>query len=275
MTWRLIGVCSIVFLILFCNGNQTFASYITITPKIDIKFERNQLRLSIEVTNSGDESAFNIQTSAEVAGKVLTSGIREELRVKEHFTDVLSADLTLERPGRYPIFVTVSYTDANQYPFSALYIPTLVNKEATAPKILGILRGSDFATQGSAGVVIKNLDDQEKAVHMRFVLPKELSSSDLDQQVSLGPHSEVKIPLKMKNFSALPGSSYPIYAVLEYEFGGSHFTSTATGNVRIVKQDFVRDNKTFLIGVGILLAIAFVFVNVRSILVRRRRKGHA
>jgi hypothetical protein len=170
--------------------------------------------------------------------------------------------------------VTVSYTDANQYPFSALSIPTLVNKETTAPKILGILRGSDFASQGTTELVVKNLDDQPKTINMHFVLPKELSSTDLDREIPLGPRAEVKIPLKVKNFSALPGSSYPVYAVLEYELGDIHFTSTAAGTVRIVRKDFVRDNKTLLIGVGILLALAFVYINVRSVLLRRKRKGH-
>ena len=255
-----------VFLTVFglFSWGAAFGGYISISSSNKVQYEGGKLEFSINVTNKGDESAFNVQITCEVRGKVISSEIREELGVDESFQQTLATDITIENPGRYPAIVTVSYTDSNQYPFSAISVPTFINQEGTAPKTLGILRGDEFSSRGSTELVLKNLDNQPKKVQIRFVLPKELSSSDLNREVSLGPNSEEKIIFDMKNFSALPGSNYPVYALLEYDLNEKHYSSSAVGMVKIVKKDLIKENKNILIGVAVLLGLVFIFINVRS-----------
>ena len=254
---------SLAVLGLFSWGSA-FGGYITISSTNKIQYEGGRFEFFINVTNKGDESAFNVQITCEVGGEVISSEIREELGVDESFKQTLTANFTIENPGRYPAIVTVSYTDSNQYPFSAVSVPTFINIEGTAPKTLGILRGDEFSSIGSAELVLKNLDNQPKKVQVRFVLPKELSSSDLYREVSLGPNGEEKIIFDMKNFSALPGSNYPVYALLEYDLNEKHYSSSAVGMVKIVKKDLIKENKNILIGLAVLLGLVFIFINVRS-----------
>jgi len=214
------------------------------------------------VVNSGKESAFNVKTTCEVAGQILTSETRKGLGVQENFKQVFSSGLKLERPGRYPAIVTGAYTDSNQYPFSAISIQSFVYQEETAPKILGILKGVEFSSKRSTELIVKNLDSHPKTIQLQFLLPKELSSSDLIRRISLEPNSETKVTLGLKNFSALPGSTYPIYALLEYALEERHYSVTAVGTAKIVEMDFMKENKNLLFGISIFLGSVFILMNV-------------
>jgi len=268
--WKVLNSSFFSFGVIFLFCGIVHGGYITINTTTDLKYEGSNLEVSIEVSNTGDESAYNVQFTCEILGKVLTSDIKPELKVQEAFKQVLISPLKLETPGRYPAVVTVSYTDGNQYPFSALSIPAFVYQEATSSKVLGILKGQEISSKGYTELIVKNLDDIPKTVRMLFVLPKELSSSDLQREINLDPKAEETIPLEVKNFSALPGSQYTVYAVLEYDLGEKHFNLNAVGNIKIVKKDLLKENKNILIGIAIFLALVFVALNIKFLKGRRK-----
>ena len=265
-----IGIGLLLFLIVSGSANPAVAGYISMQTKIQGTLEGNKLHVSAEVTNRGDESAYNVQISAQVAGNSVTSAVTEVVGVEETISQSLTIDVAFAKPGHYPLLVTIHYTDANQYRFSALNLLSIVNQQATAANILGVLKGDQLGSKGSVALKVKNLDNHPKTVQLHFILPQELSTPDVEKTFTLGPHEEVDFSLEVNNFSALPGSSYPVYALLEYELDDRHFMTSASSTVEIITEDLLLTNRTLFIGAGIVLAIIFIYVNVRSKLRRRR-----
>jgi hypothetical protein len=186
----------------------------------------------------------------------------------------LATDLPLERAGRYPVVLTVDYADANRYPFSATSVTHFVHQENLSPRVFGTLQNTEISKSGSLRLAIKNLDGKDQMATIRLILPKELSSTDLMKTVSLKGRSEDSVNFKIKNFSALPGSTYSIFALLGYDEGNLHYSTSVGGSIKITQEDsgFVQSNRSLLIGIAIILGVAFIYLNLRSLRAKRAQQ---
>ncbi len=264
---------SIIFL-LALGSTPAKASFITLETRTSPSFDGKQFKMAVDVTNKGDEAAYNVQVSADINGRMSTTPAKEILEVKEKHSVEVAADMTLEKAGRYPVIVNVDYTDANQYPFSAISITHFVYRENLPSQIFGTLQNIEISTKGSLTLSLKNLSEKEKNVMVRLVLPKELSSPGLTRTIPLKAKSEEKVGFEVKNFSALPGSTYSIFAIMGYEEGDLHYSTSVGGNIQITKeQGFVKSNQRLLIGLAIVLGAAFVYFNLRAFWARRSKIG--
>jgi hypothetical protein len=238
------------------------------TPSYDGK----KFKMAVEVTNNGDEPAYNVQVSADINGQMSTTPIKERLEVKGKHSVEISSDMALTKPGRYPVIVNVDYMDANQYPFSAMTITHFVHRENLPSQIFGTLQNIDISSGGSMNLSLKNLDDKPKNVAVRLVLPKELSSSAVSRTISVKGKSEERVRFDIKNFSALPGSSYSVFAIMGYDEGELHYSASVGGNIKVSKeQGFVKSNRNLLIGLAVVLGAAFIYFNLRAFLARRSK----
>ena len=82
---------------------------------------------------------------------------------------------------------------------------------------------------------LKNLDASEKALDVSLLLPKELSADALERRVTLAPAGETVLSYKIRRFSALPGSVYPVFALLRLEAGGIHSFASTMSTVSVVE----------------------------------------
>ena len=78
--------------------------------------------------------------------------------------------------------------------------------------------------------------------------------------------SEKNLEFQITNFSALEGSVYPIYAIMEYEQNNRHYSTSAIGNVKIgaPKGGFIKYNRELLIGVIVVLVCIFIYANHKA-----------
>lgn len=250
------------------------ASFISLETHTSPTFDGKRFKMTVDVTNNGDEAAYNVQISAEINGRMITTPAKEVLEVKAKHSVEVAADLALEKAGRYPVIVNVDYADANQYPFSAISITHFVYRENLPSQVFGTLQNIEISTKGSLSLSLKNLGDKDKAVTVRLVLPKELSSPGLSKAISLRAKSEEKVRFEAKNFSALAGSTYSIFAIMGYGEGDLHYSASVGGNIKITKEEgFVRSNQRFLIGIAVVLVVVFIYFNLRAYWVRRSKIG--
>jgi hypothetical protein len=266
---------SSVFL-LIVGSTPAKASFITMETHANPSYDGKKFKMSVDVTNNGDESAYNVQISADVNGQTSTTPVKESLAVKGKQTAEIAADLALTKPGRYPVVVNVDYTDANQYPFSAMTITHFVYRENLPSQIFGTLQNIEISNGGSLNLSLKNLDEKAKNVTVRLVLPKELSSSGITRTIPVKGKSEEKVRFDVKNFSALPGSSYSIFAIMGYDEGDLHYSASVGGNIKVTtEQGFVKSNQRLLIWLAIVLGVIFVYFNLRAFLTRRSKISKA
>jgi hypothetical protein len=158
------------------------------------------------------------------------------------------------------------YADANLYPFSALAISYFVHQKDAASRVLGVLEKAEIRREGRLTLKLRNLEEQALELHVRLLLPQELSSDSSSRQVRLLPQQETVIQFSIRNFSALDGSVYAVYALVEYENAGLHYTTLAPGAITIRAE---KPSGSYWMSGAIVLVIIFILVNV---LPSRKRK---
>ena len=253
-------VCVFCFLFLIFGFSMTAsASYISLNTTLSSKVEGKTLKVKISVVNKGDESAYNVQAELRVKGKEILAEKKTELPVNGTYQAEKSISLPLLKPGAYPLILVMHYTDANQYPFSALTGQTFVyQKEAVSP-IFGRLKPATFSKEGTLKLALKNLSNTEVKAKTYLVAPRELTVEEKISAVTLAPKSEESSSFIVKNFSALAGSTYQVFAVSEAEDQDLHYTSISPGTVKIIaSQEIFGLNYTVIFAILIALTVVFI-----------------
>jgi hypothetical protein len=252
----------LVFLLIAIFGlaTTTFASYISLNTSLTSKIEGRNLILMISSINKGDESAFNVQAELQAAGKNILSKKVAELPINGTYATTERFAANYIKPGNYPVALILHYTDANQYPFSALTCQSAVyQKEAVSP-LFGVIKAIAFSKEGKLKLTLKNSEEKEIKTIVSVVAPRELTVEDKVKELVLGPKSNRELEFSVTNFSALPGSSYQIYALIESDDAELHYTSIAPGTIKISSES-PKTVITLAIIVIALLFIIFVLVN--------------
>jgi hypothetical protein len=234
------------------------ASYISLNTSLSTKVDGNKLLVLVQAENKGDESAFNVQAEVKVGGQKMMGEKREELPVNGRYQAQFSVPLALSKPGTYPLTLLLHYTDANQYPFSALTCKTFNFRSADSPlEIFGKMTVGSFWKSGEVKLTYKNLSETGLNLTLYLVTPRELSAGKEKVTVKLPVKSEQVLALPLENFSALSGSNYQIFAIAEYERQGIHQTAIIPGMVKIVESKTLLglDFNLLLIILAVLLLV--------------------
>lgn len=229
------SIATLIFLLcILCFTQTAEASYISLKTALSAQVENNVLKIMATVVNRGDEPAYNVQAEVRAAGKEMLTAKEAELPVNGTYHARFSIPFPAQKPGTYPLVLKMYYTDANQYPFSALSCQPIVFQKEAASLLFGSLKSVSFSKEGKIEFTVKNFSDSEVPAKVSLILPGELTTEKDRQKVLLPPRSEKTLYFSIKNFSALPGSSYQVFAVSESEDQVLHYTQVSPGTVTIV-----------------------------------------
>ena len=215
--------------------------------------------INVSSINKGDESAYNVQAEIRVGTKTILADKVTELPVNGVYKVNASLKVMVAKPGNYPLFLTMHYADANQYPFSALSCLSFAYQQETLSPVFGQLSSTTFSKQGKVKLVIKNTSDQPVKTRTYLVAPRELSYKSQPTEVLIDPRSEKSVEFPLENFSALAGSTYQVYAVSESEDEQSHYTSIAPSTVKVVASQAIYGMSYSLI-FALLVILLVIFV---------------
>jgi len=224
----------LIFLpLLICGRSPLEGSVISLQSQVKNTVRGETLETTITVTNRGDETALNIQITAKSPQSSKQSAVLPDLPVGKSHSETSTFSLAGLNPGLYPLIVNIGYTDANLYPFSALAISPITYKTGSAPSILGLLGNAKVRQSGRLDLKVKNLENQNRHLTIQLLTPRELSAENPLTTLDLSPGAESKVSFVVRNFAALKGSTYAVYATMEYEENGIHFTALAPGTLTI------------------------------------------
>ena len=236
------------------------ASYITIQSSIN----STENEAIIKVTNLGAEAAYNVQLSLEATGRKTGRSIKKQLGGQESFEWNMPLGLKYKNPGKYPIILTANYQDANSYPFSAISVSTVDYKQATISDIAAKINSLGLSDEGLLELKIKNTAETAKEIGIRLIVPRELTANRDRLSAKVQAKSEMPLEFEIEKFSALTGSSYAVFAVVEYDEGSRHYTSMASGAVKITEKKNIFTNQSLLIGFLVILLIIFVYFQLKK-----------
>lgn len=249
--------CKIYFIILILALPFVDASYITLQTTIS---SSNNL-VSISTTNKGDEPAYNIQLTLISPALEQSSGLKQSLGINEELKEEFDIDSSALLPGSYPLILITGYTDANNYPFSAISVASLVNKQATNAGLVLAMQPIKLSSSSKLKLEIKNLDNLDKQITARIIVPKELTIEE-PKTMLLKARDSSKLSFSIKDFSARPDSSYAVFAIIEYESNNKHYSSISPSTVAIAKSIGI-PTSLLTSSLAILLAI-FIAYKIRK-----------
>lgn len=218
-------------------ANASFASFISIQTTTRSLVDENRINLEISLVNKGDEAAYNLQAEIVFESETYFTSKIPKLETNQMTSFKKSIEMSPSKRGDYPLIIVVHYTDANQYPFSALSCIIVSNKRDTPPSdIFGNMKAENFSTRGSLVLTVKNRGEKDISTSVRLFAPGELKITNPMQQVSMPARSQKEIIFDMENFSALRGSTYQLYATAEHAINGVHQTVIMQGSVAITES---------------------------------------
>ena len=241
------------------------ASHISLQISAASTFKRGAVSVDVTVTNRGDEAAMSVWVQAAVGGASARGGTRHTLAPNEGFQSTLDMGPAPTPPGAHTVVIKVHYTDPNGHPFSALTSIPLVTsadpaiaEEAVSAKLSTVSlrdRGSVYLTLSPEGVPP---DD----IRVRLVLPDELACPSPSRVLRLASTGREVVEFELSNVSAQPGSTYPVFAVVDYALAGVHHSRAAQGRVSIDAQPGWH-RKAWLVPIAILLLV-FIAAQLRG-----------
>lgn len=239
------------------------AKTISITIKQRAELRGESLVVNVTVGNTGDESAKAVAVNLRFGDKHVRGKLRDDLPPNGTFEEELSVPTGALGQGRWPYAIAVDYADANLYPFQALLVTTTaVGSPPPAKLAVNEITASAIAESGPLRVHLKNLSDTARDLSYRVIVPEGLEASDGSGAVPLEGWGETTETITVVNRTALAGSRYPVFVVLEYDDGGLHQSIVSQGVVEIVPpRNFWEQNQTFLFaGAGVLVAVWLAFI---------------
>jgi len=241
----------------------------TITSKV---IDQTSTNLSVSITNNGDETAYRVEVIPLYLEDFYMNNtiVLDHLDSGETFQDIFPIYVNKSLlPGIYPIVMKLKFYDLGNHPYSILFSHLLTYKEGYESNIKGDIYPVDITANGSGtyAFYLQNLDDTPHSIKIKLYIPDEFNSTFSEQIIPLDAISVQKVDFQIINRGGLPGSSYKIYASLEYDDNIHHYSSLIEKTIPVFKETektFTLLYITFLIGIYTILLIIYILLKRRG-----------
>ncbi|HTY12849.1 MAG TPA: hypothetical protein VMD02_01530 [Candidatus Omnitrophota bacterium] len=241
-----------------------YAGRISLVTTVTSEVAGATLNVSLSVINSGDEAARRFSPHINAAGRTVSADRANALSPGATYRTALKFDLKSIKPGIYPLLIVLNYEDANQHPFSALVAQTYKYGATLLP--LTSCEITPVRLSGTARTEVKVMNGGGKGLagSVKLFLPNELKADPNGIKMDLLGGSEKNFSFTLRNLSALNGSSYQIFAIIEYDLNDFHQTVITPGTVSVTAPGSLLDISTFqllyifITLIVILIAVQFV-----------------
>ena len=259
---------SSTFVLLYLLHSAGALAQISLNLGAEVSVDPPDLNIRIMTANQGRETAHGVQATLRHGSEVITLPVRNQLAPGTAHEVEANLSIAEASPGRHPFYVQVGYADANGYQFSAVLCATFWIEEDTSSEIFGVLRTEPLDDTGQLQVDLKNLSEEDISFDLVIFMPREFSTDEYDREILLEANQEKSVLITLRNFAAIPESSYPVYAIVQYLREGLQYTNVLGGQVevRASEQQLVTRYRLWIFGAAVLLILLGVGVPiVRSI----------
>lgn len=242
----------------------------TVTAETDILLE-NSTRVFLNLTNLGDEPAYNVQVTLLLDYFQSELVSIEKLDINKSYSKNIT--LYLEdnvKPGKYIIPILVEYADVNDYPFSSISSVPLIFNMSTASKITISMNELTLSMKDKKrlNLDVKNLDDVNHDIKIKLFLPNEIKSDVKIKDISIKGREEETVYFNVENLAALEGSSYNILTTAEYEDEIYHYSSFSHGRIEIKDIEEETEEEfpllTMLLVFSLILILIYIYFKVKK-----------
>jgi len=233
-----------------------WADTLSMQTSMTISVGQGKIHVQVSITNKGTASAHKLAAHLFLLETKLKSPEISELAPGQ--TQNVSYDKPWPVPlaGEFPAVLLLTYQDEAGYPFSALHCNAFKGRQSPDPDLSA--KAADFAIsqKGSVSAWVSYPGKAPKLVSARLVLPNELDSPKKATTLKLSGGAAQQLAFEVENRSALPGATYPVYILFEYEDGPTHHTvvSQAMAMVGSPESWFRRTRRVWIVAACLLVA---------------------
>ena len=236
------------------------ASVIRLDTTVTATVTGTHLNLKISIFNKGDEPAYAVQAEIKSGQKAYFMDKHPRLGVAQavDFDRILPA--VVEKEGLYPLVIVLHYNDAKGYPFSALHCQTVAShSHVPVSKIDGRIHPVALSEKKTFRMTIENIGKSALETKITPIVPGEFKITPENRQIEIPPESSKTLQFTVENVSAVNGSQYQIYAILEYDKNNIHQTSIVPGKINVVSEKKIMGlaYRTFVLTLIALSAVFF------------------
>jgi len=249
-----------LFFVILSSLLSSMASAGTISITSTLKFEEKDGKkiLLAQIKNGGNESAKDVQAHLQFLDMYLSGPKWESLGAGKE--EIISWDFPGKsvKNGRYPAVLTVEFSDLNSYPFSSVNVRSLEIGQADPPRIFGKLDSVSIDNKGELNFMLKNLEPVAKTIKVTLIMPKEINIEPGQFEIELAATNiPISRTIKVSNFSALPGASYPIFAIAENDSETTHDTIVLPSNIQISPDSNNKSRLLWILGLVATFLVIF------------------
>ncbi len=257
--------------ILFFPPSFCLASFISIDTAVSVSVNDGLAAIDCKVTNNGDEPAHQVEIEADFMGKKLVSPPVAMIPAGGTITQ----EFTFSPETKYSRMVvplTIRYKDANQYAFSAISYASIKFEADESPGIFCKFEDLRMSGKGTLSLKIKSLDQNTHNITVRVVAPQELTVSDPIKVLSVPAGTTVSDEFEIKNFSALPPSTYTVIAIVSEERKTGRYDDAFIGKVSVIpeKQRFDFLSHPYLIWAIAGLILLYIAYQLFHLIIKKR-----
>jgi uncharacterized membrane protein len=270
---KLLAYCLCIGVFLTLSAS---ASYIQLIPTVSspdvIQGQSAEIRLNL--INKGDEAASNVQLALILpegftSNNIFYSEIQPNIPLDNKFTVTIPDQA---QPGTYSVGILTTYADANQYQFSSVNSMTLIYKNPAMNMVSGNMNNIELRQNSeTTNLTLRNRNEKSHALKIKLVLPNELKADNTIIETDIDSNGQKTIPVTISSVGALPGSTYPIIAVITYIEDNQHYSSIARGVVFIPVAP-TQNPMPFPIWMPLLGLVLLIGVIIVAMLWRSSRK---
>jgi hypothetical protein len=242
---------------------------ISLTVAAEASFHNDVLTVHVTITNNGDAAAQSIVPILRFREHNVRGNGVGSLGSRDKFQETLTLAVSGLAAGRWPFQVAIDYTDSNRHPFQALHVSTIdAGSQPSEQPIEASITVPPLAGSARARVVVKNLTNVARTATVQVFAATGLEVQDLVIPIDLDRGEEKSLTTTIVNRTALGGSRYPVFAVVQSAGGAGHQTVVAHGTIDVLRgQSLILAYRYVLwSGAAALLVAWIVFV-----LIHRRR----
>jgi len=208
----------------------------TISFRIDSTVDHaNGVRLSLTLTNLGDESAYAVTPRARIGDASAAGEALEKLEPRASHSWVLPIRSEALSPGAYVIVTRVAYQDANEYPFEVLATTPIAVNVQRKPAIGGTFAVANVDSTEEVGgeLVLQRPPSRGQRYKVEMLAPSGLAVRPRERSVTFGDKRDLVIRFRLRNRNLLPGSRLNISALVTSLDEDPVQTDTVGGTVAV------------------------------------------
>lgn len=245
-------------------------------PGVELRVEAtarldDATRVTVAVTNAGDEAATAVRADATLRARVTTGELLATLAPGTSHEWALTLSPP-DEPGSFAVFIEVHALDAAG---ARLTVPTAVVVQTPGlvePAVRLTASGGPVARSGNVAVVIDNAEPTPLYGRLVIMLPTGLDTEPRARGVPVPPQGRADAVILVQSRGASLGRTYPAVAVFEYTLAERRHAVLARTTIPVVAAP--SRTRPLLVGAG-ALALAFAALALALRQAARRRAAAA